>query len=70
MKSTFRKFIVAIILLWPVASLSLLVKVNELPGEEVCRRLVVVTSVVGGVVVFLAILGTISEFFGEGINKK
>ena len=70
MKSTFRKFIVAIILLWPVASLSLLVKVNELPGEEVCRRLVVVTSVVGGVVVFLAILGKISEFFGEGINKK
>lgn len=70
MKSTFRKFIVAIILLWPVASLSLLVKVNELPGEEICRRLVVVTSIVGGVVVFLAILGTISKFFGEGINKK
>ena len=70
MKSTFRKFIVAIILLWPVASLSLLVKVNELPGEEICRRLVVVTSIVGGVIVFLAILGKISEFFGEGINKK
>ena len=70
MKSSIRKFIVAIILLWPVALLSLLVNVNELPGEEFCRRLVVVTSIVGGVVVFLAILGKISEFFGERSNKK